>query len=65
MLSGEALVAANISHFVTAVTKFSCCSVNKKCLLCFLTLALNLCWPAAYFLFFSVLLLLYIPNLWT
>ena len=22
-------------------------------------------WPAAYFLFFSVFLLLYIPNLWT
>ena len=30
MLSGEALVAASISHFVTAVTKFSCCSSNKK-----------------------------------
>ena len=30
MLSGEALVAANISHFVTAVTKFWCCSSNKK-----------------------------------
>ena len=25
-----ALVAASISHFVTAVTKFSCCSSNKK-----------------------------------
>ena len=25
-----ALVAACISHFVTAVTKFSCCSSNKK-----------------------------------
>ena len=32
-----ALVDANISHFVTAATKFSCCSSNKKkkCLLCF------------------------------
>ena len=30
-----ALVAASISHFVTAATKFSCCSSNKKCLLCF------------------------------
>ena len=25
-----ALVAASISHFVTAATKFSCCSFNKK-----------------------------------
>ena len=25
-----ALVAISISHFVTAVTKFSCCSSNKK-----------------------------------
>ena len=41
-----ALVAASISHFVTTVTKFSCCSVpTKKCLLCFLSLALNLCRP--------------------
>ena len=32
-----ALVAARISHFVTAVT--------KKCLLCFLSLALDLCRP--------------------
>ena len=37
-----ALVAASISHFVTAPTKFSCCSSNKKCLLCFLSLALDL-----------------------
>ena len=27
-----ALVAASISHFVTAPTKFSCCSSNKKCI---------------------------------
>ena len=40
-----ALVAASISHFVTAATKFSCCSSNKKCLLCFLSLALDLCHP--------------------
>ena len=40
-----ALVAASISHFVTAATKFSCCSSNKKCLLCFLSLALDLCPP--------------------
>ena len=29
------LVAASISHFLTAVTNFSCCSSNQKCLLCF------------------------------
>ena len=43
-----ALVAAAISHFVSAATKFSCCSSNKKCLLlfvCFLSLALDLCRP--------------------
>ena len=40
-----ALVAASISHFVTAATKFSCCSSNKKCLFCFLSLALDLCRP--------------------
>ena len=40
-----ALVAASISHFVTAPTNFSCCSSNKKCLLCFLSLALDLCLP--------------------
>ena len=49
-----ALVAASISHFVTAATKFS--------VPLFLV---ELLWPAAYFLFFSVFLLLYIPNLWT
>ena len=47
---------------------------TKRCFLCFLSLALDLSvalflvelrWPAAYFLFFSVFLLLYIPNLWT
>ena len=38
-----ALVAASISHFITAATKFSCCSSNKKCPLCFLSLALDLC----------------------
>ena len=45
----HALVAASISHVVTAATKFSCCSSNKKmsssfdCLLLlfFLSLALN------------------------
>ena len=33
-------MTASISHFLTAATKFSCCSSNKKCLLCFLSLAL-------------------------
>ena len=36
-----ALVAASISHVVTAATKFLCCSSNtKKCLLCFFYLSL-------------------------
>ena len=39
-----ALVAASISH-LTAASKVSCCSSNKKCLLCFLSLALNPCCP--------------------
>ena len=67
-----ALVAARISHFVTAATKFSCRSSNKKmCLLCFLSLALDLCRPFSrwvslawrFFPFFSVFLLLCIPIL--
>ena len=58
------LVAASISHFLTAATKFSCCSPNKKCLLC-RSFLVELRWPVAYFLFFSVFLFLYIPNLWT
>ena len=68
-----ALVAASISHFVTASTKFSCCPSDKKMSpLFFLSLLIpvalflvELRWPAAHFLFFSVYLLLYIPNLWT
>ena len=52
------LVAASISYSPTAATKFSCCSSNKKkSLLCLLSLALflvELRWPVAYFLFFSV-----------
>ena len=39
------LVAPSISHFLTGTTKFSCCSSSKKCLLCFLSLALVLCRP--------------------
>ena len=64
------LVAASISHFVTAATKFWCCSSIKKSPLSFLSLALylyrlfliELRWPATYFLFFSVFLLRYIRN---
>ena len=51
------LVAESISHFLTAATKFSCCSSNKKRLFCFLSLA--------YFLFISVFLFSYILNSWT
>ena len=40
-----ALVAASISHFVTAATKFSCCSSNKKMSPFFLSLAPDLCRP--------------------
>ena len=60
------LVPASISHFLTAATNFSCYSSSKKCLLCFLSLALflvELRWPVTSFLVFSVFLFLYIPNL--
>ena len=75
-----ALVAASICHFVTAATKFSCCSVPTKnvsfvffvCFFFYFSLQISFAlflvefrWPVAYFLFFSVFLLLYIPNLWT
>ena len=70
-----ALVAATFSYFVTAATKFSCCSSNKKnvsfvfffsrsrSLSPFLSLSFAGLQPD--FHFSSVLLLLYIPNLWT
>ena len=32
------LVAASISHFLATATKFSCCSSNRKCFLCFVYL---------------------------
>ena len=47
---------------------------QKNVLLCFIRLALALCrsfslvelrWPVAYFLLFSLFLFIYIPNLWT
>ena len=61
-------LAASISHFVTAATKFSCCPSNKKNVSFVFSVALfhvERRWSAAdmYFLFFSVFLLLYIPNL--
>ena len=39
------MVAASISRFVTVATRFWCRSSNKKCFLCFLSLALDLCRP--------------------
>ena len=38
-------MAASISHFVTAVTKFSRCSSNRKMSPCFLSLTLDFCHP--------------------
>ena len=57
----------------TPLQNFHVVLPTKKCLLCFYlslyaSVALflvDLRWPAGYFLFFSVFLLLYIPNLWT
>ena len=40
-----ALVAASISHVVTAATKFSCCSSSPKMSPFFFSLALDLCHP--------------------
>ena len=65
-----ALVAASI---VTAATKFSCCSSNKKMsplLFICRSRSLSPFFSSSFtglplFLFFSVLLLLHIPNLWT
>ena len=57
------LVAASISHFVTAATKFSCCSSNKKIVFFVFVsrsrplspfFSLSFAGRAAYFLFFSV-----------
>ena len=68
-----ALVAASISHFVTAATKFSCCSSDKRKFPLFFfsrSRSLSPFFSSSFaglplFLFFSVFLLLYIPNLWT
>ena len=68
------LLTTSISYFLTTTAKFSCCSSNEICLLCFLSLALALSvalflfelpYPVTYVLIFYVFLFLYIPNLWT
>ena len=65
-----ALVAASISYFVTAATKFSRCSSKKMTPFFFISCSSSLS-PffslsfAGLSLFFSVFLLLYIANLWT
>ena len=67
------LVGASISYFPTAATKFSCCSSNKKMSPLFFisrSRSLSPFFSLSFaglplFLFFSIFLLLYIPNLWT
>ena len=39
------ILPSGISHFLTAATKFSCCSSNKKMSSFFLSLALAVCHP--------------------
>ena len=64
-------VAASISHFLTAATKFLCRSSNKKMptllfslfLLSIALFLVELRWLVAYFPFFSVFLFLYIIHL--
>ena len=64
------LVAVNISHFLTAATKFHVVPPTKS-IFCVFSLSLQLFFSLSfaglspYFLFFSVFLFLYIPNLWT
>ena len=57
---------------LTPLQNFHVVLPTKKCLLFFLSLLIyvalflvELGWPAAYFLFFSVFPFLHIPNLWT
>ena len=60
-----ALVAASISHFVTADTKFSCSSSNNKMSPLSFFFFLGFAGLPLIFSFFSFFLLLYIPNFWT
>ena len=69
-----ALVACSISYFLTAATKLSCCSSNKK-MSPFLFIShskslsplfsLDFAGLPPSFFFVSIFLLLYFPNLWT
>ena len=61
-------MAARISHFVTAATIFHVVlsTINGSSSMLHAALFLvELRWSVSYFLSFSVLLLPYIPNLWT
>ena len=69
-----ALVACSISYFLTAATKLSCCSSNKKMspfLFISHSKSLSPLFPLGFaglppsFFFVSIFLLLYFPNLWT
>ena len=69
-----ALVACSFSYFLTAATKLSCCSSNKK-MSPFLFIShskslsplfsLGFAGLPSSFFFVSIFLLLYFPNLWT
>ena len=52
-------------HVVIPTKKMSPLFFYRSLLISVALLLVELRWPAAYFLFFSVSLLLYIPNLWT
>ena len=58
------LVAARISHFLTAAKKISCCSSNKQ-LFIFRSSSLSLFFSLSFASLSPTLLFLYIPNLWT
>ena len=64
------LVAANISHFLTAATKFLVVPPTKNVSFVFsiplkLFFSLSFAGLSPYFLFFAIFLFLYFPNLWT
>ena len=58
------LVAARISHFLTAAKKFSCCYSNKYILI-FRSCSLWLYFSLSLVGLSPTLFFLYIPNLWT